>query len=105
MQIEIIDNIKQSGINPKGGSSWDCFYDTGQKLTIKVTAETADDYGCWGLTQTLKNSTRKATYDGDGTMTITPKGGCPCLDGDENIIPWYNSACEGKNLNSIGDSI
>ncbi|NEQ98216.1 MAG: hypothetical protein F6K30_16110 [Cyanothece sp. SIO2G6] len=38
-------------------------------------------------------------------MTITPKGGCPCLDGDENIIPWYNSACEGKNLNSIGDSI
>ena len=104
MIIKELENTKQSGIYPVGGKNWDCFYDTSQKFRLQLTAENDSDLGSWGLTQTLKSSTRVASYNEHVKLVITTQR-TPCLDGNDLMIPWYNEASKAKKLKAIGDSI
>ncbi|KAI9868620.1 MAG: hypothetical protein M1813_004470 [Trichoglossum hirsutum] len=86
-------NQAQSVLLPQGGgSTWSCYYDEPQKLSIKITSVEDEDERKVGLTQTLVSSSRIATYEDGGSLEITPSAGLPCLDADEETIPWYNGA-------------
>ena len=109
MQVVVDLNQGQADIDPSGGYVWTCNYDTPQKFTITVTAGANEAGQVVGLTQTLVTSTRVATYgaDADGTpiqMSIAPQN-LPCLDGDEERVPWYNNQCEGVQLPAAPDSV
>ncbi|KAH0565564.1 hypothetical protein GP486_001044 [Trichoglossum hirsutum] len=93
-------NQKQSGIAPRGSSIWSCAYNVPQILKIQITAEAGDNGRKVGLTQTLLTSTRRANYDTGGSLTITPRAGLPCLDGEETLIPWYNQDCKPVTLST-----
>ena len=115
MKIEIIENVAQAEPNPEGGNgSWSCSYRTGQKFVLNVQADPADVGQEVGLTQTLWKSDRIAFYEGGGQLKITPgmpppppgkkeeadsekqsRVLLPCLDGDPELIPWYNQSCKG----------
>ncbi|KAK4167355.1 hypothetical protein QBC43DRAFT_331621 [Cladorrhinum sp. PSN259] len=64
-----------------------------EKRTAQSVARSdlADPGNLVGLVQTLVSSTRVATYEGGGTLTITPSQHLPCLDADSTTAPWYNS--------------
>ncbi|KAI9857494.1 MAG: hypothetical protein M1813_008244 [Trichoglossum hirsutum] len=100
MQITEQTNQKQKDIKPKGGGIWSCGYDVPQILKIQITAAAADNGRKVGLTQTLVSSTRLANYDTGGSLKITPQAGLPSLDGDDELIPWYNGSCTPVTLST-----
>ncbi|MCM2291060.1 hypothetical protein NAC44_01795 [Allorhizobium sp. BGMRC 0089] len=60
MKITIVKNHQQSKLRVSGTNTWNAGYDDAQILDIKIKAETAEDCGTIGLSQTLLSSTRQA---------------------------------------------
>jgi hypothetical protein len=105
MLVTVDLNQRQANCEPKGGQTWECSYETAQKFVVSVTAQMGDIFPQkLGLTQTLVNSTRIATYATGGQLSISPHV-LPCLDGDDSMIPWYNLECQAKDLLAAHDKI
>jgi hypothetical protein len=106
MHVTIIKSQPLSSLTCETGSLWTPGYDNPQIFTINVSAENQHEVGhVVGLSQTLRTSSRLATYENGGRFEQVPGAQPPCLDGDPSRIPWYNNASAGKPLPAIGQTV
>lgn len=94
---EVTDNNKLADISNSPyafGQVWLVGPDERQYFEMKVKADGDGEVGhAVGLTQTLLESTRLATYDNSGTQGYVnqrPSREPPILDGIPGMAPWYD---------------
>jgi len=106
MRIEPLKNQSIGNFRVGGVRFWTVGNENQPQIfRISVSAENGEKGHVVGLTQTLLESTRRATFDGNGILDRPPSEGPPILDADADMKPWYNNECEGKALPADGTAI
>lgn len=107
MIVNVRHNEPESDLAVDGSSHRIAAYDTNQKLTLQIEAESESEVGhVVGLTQTLLSDSNVAEYDGGGAWEAGVKSEkLPCRDGESTRIPWYNQFCQGEPLPVQGENI